>query len=101
MKTRRTRNKVTKSKKQQTIVSLEPPTDYSQTDADADILYLKQTPYTNDTEMEFKSRLERSTEFRKTLMHDLDSNILSNFPYLFVHYDLVRKKIVMRVISSK
>lgn len=105
LKTRRTQNKATKptqkrttmSRKRQAIDSIECLLEYTQENGDDDIRYLKQTPYTDDTEDEIKARLKRSAEFRRAMLEDLSSNIISNFPYLFVHSELVLLK-MMRII---
>lgn len=93
LKTRRARQKNKGSKNKNATDSdepdLEPETEYSDADAEADMLYLKQTPYSKDTEREIKERLKRSAAHRQVLMQDANSNIISDFPYLFLHPDLV------------
>lgn len=66
-----------------------PDSEYTQAHADADILYLKQTPYNKNTENDIKFKLKRTVKQRQLLLTDSNSNMLANFPYLFVHYELV------------
>lgn len=47
--------------------------------------FLKKTPYNEDTRAEIEAELERSAKCRRILVKDLKSNMLSKFPYLFVH----------------
>lgn len=66
-----------------------PDPEYTQALVESDILYLKQTPYTKDTEDEIKLKLKRTVKHRQLLLTDANSNMLANFPYLFVHSELV------------
>lgn len=91
MKTRRTQNKQTKPKKKtdENSSNAVPDSEYTQSDADSDILYLKQTPYNEDTELDIKLKLERTVKYRQQLLTDANLNMLANFPYLFTHDELV------------
>lgn len=89
LKTRRTRNKQTKPKKPEEVSTTVLDPEYTQAHVESDILYLKQTPYTKDTEEEIKLKLKRTVKHRQLLLTDGNSNMLANFPYLFVHSELV------------
>lgn len=89
MKTRRTQNKQTKPTNSEDMPNTTPDSEYTQAHVDADILYLKQTPYNKDTEKEIKLKLKQTVKHRQLLLTDPNSNMLANFPYLFVHHDLV------------
>lgn len=87
MKTRRGQNKQTK--KPEEAPTTMSNSEYTQSDLESDILYLKQTLYNEDTESDIKLRLKRTVEYRQQLLTDANSNMLANFPYLFVHSELV------------
>lgn len=89
MKTRRTQEKKTNPKQTEEILATIPESEYTPAHADADMLYLKHTPYNKDTEKEIKLKLKRTAKHRQLLLIDSNTNMLANFPYLFVHHELV------------
>lgn len=61
----------------------------SEIDSDEDIVFLKQTPYNKFTKQDIRERLIRTAEKRRTILEDKNTKMMSYFPYLFVHPELV------------